>query len=116
MKKSFYLSFASSKSINDVCKDFYDRFDIDFATHESNYIGEYLGYSGIYADAIKVLPNKMPDGQKMYGDTDEIKTIVEISIVSGKNSEKSSKYKFMKSSVRCMNGALIIKDEVIEEP
>lgn len=116
MKKYFFLSFASSKPLNDVCKDFYDRFDIEFIKHESSYVGEYLKYSGMYADVIKILPNIMPNGEHVYGKNEDIKTIVEISFISGKNNEKSSRYKYMKESVKRMNGALIIKDEVIEDP
>jgi hypothetical protein len=110
------LSFASSKPLNAVCKDFYDRFDIDFIGHDSSYIGEYLKYSGVYADVIRILPNVMPNSEYVYGENKDIETIVEIFFTNGKNAEKLSKYKYMKGSVGRMNGMLIIKDEIVEEP
>lgn len=115
MKKSFYLSFASPNSLDEVRKYFYDKFDIEFNEHESSYVGEYLKYSGMYADVIKLLPNVMPTGDHLDRENGNIETIIEMSFVSGKNADKLSKYKYMKESIKRMNGTLIIKDETIEE-
>lgn len=109
------MSFASSKPLDEVCKNFRDRFDIEFIKHESSYVGEYFKYSGMYADVIKVLHNVRPTGEHVHEANNNIKTIIEASFISGKNADKLSKYKYIKESVRRMNGTLIIKDQVIEE-
>lgn len=117
MKKSFFLRFGSPLDVKKVCSHLQDRLDLTFVQHNSSYFGEYSKYSGLYADSLIVGPNFVVcSGDWREPNQKQFITIVEVSITSGKNSDKLSKCKYLKNSLKQIAGLTLIEERTLEAP
>jgi len=51
MKKNYYYLYGTqNEDLPGLAKLLSDKLDLEFDRHESDYLGEYFKYAGIYAD------------------------------------------------------------------
>jgi hypothetical protein len=116
MRKSYFLLFGSSLSLEALAALVNKRLDVEFEHHDSSYVGEYLKYSGLYADKLTIEKNR----SGVVGDFKEEKfknfpTLIYVSITSGKNREKLSKVKYIKTCLCEISGIKLIRESLVED-
>jgi len=112
MRKDYYLSYAIVDSIqNEIIDYLRAKYDFDFIERDSSFLGVYYLYEGIFADkmTIKVDPTLSEDNSA----TSE-KLRLNITIDSGKNRDKESKYKYLKKLFDKDENFTFISEEVLE--
>lgn len=116
MRKSYYIDFGSSSSVDILEKILSAKLDLDFTRRTSSYIGNYCSSDSYFADAIYVVPNKQATGDYIYEEKKEIKSIIKIFITEGKNKDKLSKKKYVLMIFPQIEEiSILLKDEEITE-
>lgn len=112
----YFLKYGSDKSREEVFKLLERKWDISCSEHDSSYFGLYFSYTGLYADKLTITDNYIRLANEWLDEKNkEFNTLVKVSITNGKNSDKLSKYKFLKSALNQMDILSIISDECFEE-
>ncbi len=116
MKKSYYYLFGTSiddiRSLSDIL---YRKFDLEFKIHESDYIGEYMKYSGLYADKISIEKNfNKIDNSWKEKEFKVYPTLIYVSNFLGKNAEKLAKGQYLKKSFEKIEDIKLLKEDIIE--
>lgn len=114
MKKSYYLKYGTELNKDEVRNKLAARLDLSFVEHESEFFGIYFSYNGVYADSLKIFDN-FNENSKDWLDENMLNTIIKLSFSKGKNSEKLSRYKYVKEVIGGINGFSLIEDKVLEE-
>jgi hypothetical protein len=116
MKKNYYYLFGSiTKDIEDINKLLYDKLDLEFQPHESSYVGEYLKYSGMYADKITIERNfnKLENDWKEKN-FQQYPTLIYVSNINGKNADKLSKSMYLKNALTKLEDISLLREDLIE--
>ena len=118
MKKLYFLKYGSTLEKQKI-KVMLEKWDFDFIEHESMYFGVYFKYSGLHADSLTVKDNKVStpyyeDDEWLDKDNMHFCTLVDVSILDGKNKDKLSKYKFLKNVFNSGEFSLI-SDKCLEK-
>lgn len=114
MRKSYFLTYGSTLTKKEVVNIFENNFFFKFVEKDSLYFGAYFKYIGLYCDQIKIFENIMPNSD-LYIEDSDIKTALSFSFIEGKNSEKKSKYTFIKLQLDKMEDFILFKSEELEE-
>ncbi|GKW08888.1 hypothetical protein [Pectobacterium carotovorum] len=109
MRKFYYLTYGSFESKESVKQLLDSIWDISCDEHDSDYLGIYYFYSGIFADKLTIKDNIQ------HEKNDNFPTLIEISFINGKNTDKLSRYKFIKNVFSELKIASLINDEHISE-
>ncbi|WP_174939777.1 hypothetical protein [Burkholderia lata] len=115
MRKSYYLTYGTDLSKGEVAKLLESQVGLDFEERDSQYFGVYFQYVGLYADKLTIGDNFVESSGEWLDGKNKCKTLIEVQINSGKNSDKLGKYKYIKSGFDGDKSFFIIKDECIEE-
>ena len=116
MKKSYFLKYGCNLCKQEIKEILENKWEFDCTEHDSAYFGVYFKYSGLYADTLLIKDNNVstPYHEWLDEDNKHFCTIVEVSITSGRNKDKLSKYKFLKSAFNSEVFSLI-SDKFLEE-
>lgn len=115
MKKSFYSTFGASQEGAELAATLARLLDLEFALHESSYLGEYFKYSGLFADKLTIENNNPLSGEPRYAQFKDHPTLIFLSNENGKNAEKSSKHTYLKTQLGKIPGIVLLDDLVHEE-
>lgn len=116
MKKLYFLKYGSDKSKEEISELLDNKWDITCSEHDSSYFGVYFSYSGLYADKLTITDNYILASDEWLDEENKhFNTLVKVSFINGKNADKLSRYKFLKSSFKQMDILSLISDECLEE-
>lgn len=116
MKKSYFLRYGSNVAKKEIKELFESKWDIYFSENDSLYFGVYFVYSGLHADKISITDNYISSSQEWLDERhSEYATLISASFVNGRNSDKLSRYKFVKHVIRQFGIASVLSDECVEE-
>lgn len=116
MKKSYYYLFGTLiddiKSVSDIL---YQKLDLEFKVHESDYIGEYMKYSGLYADKISIEKNfNKIDNSWKEKEFKLYPTLIYVGNYLGKNADKLTKVQYLKKCFEKIGDIKLLKEDIIE--
>ncbi|WP_143310270.1 hypothetical protein [Chitinophaga vietnamensis] len=116
MKKSYYHTFGSNiENIQTLARLLLDKLDLKFEMHESDYIGVYLKYSGLYADKITIEKNfNAIENNWKEQDFKQYKTLIYVNNTNGKNADKLGKSKYLKEALVKIADIIFLKEKVVE--
>ncbi|MBC3211311.1 hypothetical protein [Serratia fonticola] len=116
MKKSYYLKYGIDKTKEELKELLEKKWDIICAEHDSSYFGVYFNYSGLYADKLTITDNYIASSKEwLHEENKEFTSLINVSIFNGKNTEKLSRYKFIKNVFVQLNVSSVITDKCVEE-
>ena len=112
MRKDYYLSYAIVDSIRNEIIDYLStKYDFDFIKRDSSFLGVYYLYEGVFADKITIKVDRtLSENNRITND----KLRLDITIDSGKNRDKESKYKYLKKLFDKDENFTFISGEVLE--
>lgn len=90
------------------------KLDLDFNLHESDYLGEYYLYNGLFADRFTIMNNRLPSGEFLINDNTAQKNILKINFIDGKNKDKESKLNFLKQQLLTILSIELVSEEIKE--
>jgi hypothetical protein len=116
MKKSYYCIFGTNHSIAELVGILVKNFDMEFVEHESSYFGNYLLYSGLFADKLTIRDNSestaSEDSKNRFGD---YAVIINLSNNNGKNSDKLSRTNYLKKQFSQISNVVLLEETIFEE-
>lgn len=116
MKKLYFLKYGSDKSKEEISELLDNKWDITCSEHDSSYFGVYFSYSGLYADKLTITDNYIPFSDEWLDEENKgFKSLIKASFINGRNADKISRYKFLKSIFNQSDIFSIISDECLEE-
>lgn len=116
MKKFYFLKYGSNKSKKEISELLNNKWDITCSEHDSFYFGVYFSYCGLYADRLTITDNYIPLSDEWLDEENkEFCTLIKVSFINGKNSDKLSKYKFLKNVLNQVDILSMISDKYFEE-
>lgn len=112
-KLNFYLTYGnkSNKNIDKILTDLVSILDVEFEKRSSDYFGEYYKCSGMSFDKLNVYENN----EDLLQFPNEYKSVIDLSIINGKNNDRRSKYSFNKKAFQKLNDLELFKDKLIED-
>ena len=116
MKKNYYYLYGTqNEDLPGLAKLLFDKLDLEFDRHESDYLGEYFKYAGIYADKITLERNfnSIEDSWKEEA-FKEYPTLLYVSNITGKNTDKLSKSKYLEEAFPQVAGMKLLRGKIIE--
>lgn len=116
MNKNFYYLFGSkSDDIDSLSNKISDKMDLLFESKESDFIGFYMVYSGIYADRLTIEKNyNIYTGSWKEENFKEYPILLYFSNYKGRNKDKESKSKFLRHHLMQIEGLICLKEKIIE--
>ncbi len=111
---NFYLNYGvkGNKNIDEVLTIIIDLLDnVKAEKRESDYYGEYYKCFGMAFDTLKIYKNN----EELIQFPDEHIIVITLSISTGRNKDRKSKYKFVKKAFEKNNEFEIFKDNIVEE-
>lgn len=117
MRKNYYALFGTTTTpLPDLAKILYDKLDLVFVLHESDYFGVYYKYSGMYADKITLEANfNTIENDWKEKDFRQYPVLIYVAHIQGRNTEKLSKSRYLKNVFPQMAGIKLLKEEIIED-
>ena len=116
MKKNFYCVFGTNYTTVEIIEILRENFDMEFSPHESSYFGQYLLYSGLFADRITIRENRIDHlGEWAEERFKDYPTIIKLSNTNGKNSDKISKTNYIKKQFSKIANIALLEERVFEE-
>ncbi|OCG15081.1 hypothetical protein A9G28_08730 [Gilliamella sp. Fer1-1] len=116
MKKSYFVTYGSDKSKEEISEFLHSQLDITCCEHDSFYFGVYFSYSGTYADKLTIKDNYISlSNEWLNEEYKQFNTLIEASFINGKNVDKLDKYNTLKKQFNQFSVLLIISDKCIEE-
>ena len=99
MQKKYYILFGSkARNIDDIAKEFTQRIDIEFQNRTSFYKGDYLIYSGLYADILTIEKNFISDDWKECT-FKGYQTLIYLSFTKGKTKDRKNRANHIKKGI-----------------
>lgn len=114
MKKSYFLTYVSTEKEILIKEMLQNMFDFIFIPYESSYLGIYYNCESLFVDKLTISNNLLPDNSLQIEDRNFI-SVIKLSFVNGKNSEKKSKYLYMKEQLDKIDVLILSKDIIVEE-
>lgn len=116
MKKSYYLTFGSLYSINELASLLNSKLDIEFTPRESSYIGYYLSYTGLYADKLTLEENFCQSTNEWREEQyKQYPVLIYLSNIQGRNSDKKSKSEYIKRCFLNIPDIALLKEQIVTE-
>ena len=117
MRKNYYCLFGTAAiPLPDLAKILYDKLDLVFVLHESDYLGVYFKYSGMYADKITLQTNfNTIENDWKEKEFQQYPVLIYVANIQGRNTEKLSKSRYLKNALPQIAGIKLLKEEIIEE-
>jgi hypothetical protein len=115
MRTSYYLLFGSPLALQQTADLIARRLDVEFTPHDSSYLGEYLQYAGLLADKLTIEANSEGAQDVKEPQFAQFPTLVYFSAYSGKNADKRSKARYMKTALSGLNGISLLRENQIDE-
>ena len=115
MRKSYYLVFGSKRPVEELEKAIGKALDIEFVPHASDYLGQYVKYSGLYADRLSIEQNQIGAEEWKRGQFKDYPTLIFVQNTSGRNADKLSKNNHLKAGLPRMPDVTLLEEIVREE-
>ena len=115
MRKSYHCVFGSTRSIDELESEIGKRLDIKFEPHDSSYLGQYVNYSGLFSDRLTIERNQKNAEDWRYEEFKNYPTLILFNNTEGKNADKLSKTKYLKSVLLKIPNVTLLKETVLEE-
>jgi hypothetical protein len=115
MVKSYYHTFGSQLSIDELTDLLRRRLELEFEPRESSYIGSYWQYSGRVADKITIESNLRTDSNEWKEEKfKQYPVLVYVSNFRGKNVEKKARSEALKTRMREVPHITLLKEVVMD--
>ncbi len=106
MIKSFYSYFRMKGNIDDAAKRISELLQIEFAGHESSYLGVYWQYRGGLADKLTI--------EADLNDPKNPSAVITLSNFLGKNRDKESRHFEVHNRLLELEGIELTKELILE--
>ncbi|MFZ7136772.1 hypothetical protein ACLSZP_10720 [Avibacterium avium] len=114
MRKSYFLTYVSTEKEILIKETLQNKFDFTFIPHESAYLGIYYNCESLFVDKLTISNNLLPD-ESLQVENRNFISVIKLSFVNGKNSDKKSKYLYMKEQLDKIDFLTLFEDVIIEE-
>jgi hypothetical protein len=115
MRKSFFCLFGTKIPESELVELLFQKLDMKFIPHSSEYVGLYMKYSGLYAEKITIEQNKIIYNDWKENEFRDYPTLIYLSNIQGKNSDKLSKTEYIKQQFFEIPGIVLLREEILED-
>ncbi|WP_091153216.1 hypothetical protein [Mucilaginibacter pineti] len=111
MKKNYFLLFGSFLDSRQMAADLlYQKMDLNFVPHESSYLGEYLKYSGLFADHMTISDNfNKAENDWSEPEFKNYPVLIFVSHDHGRNEDKKSRHTYIKKALPALGSFVLLK-------
>ena len=112
-KQNFYLMFGSvDRGVDEIAQDITEKTNFNFEKRSSDYLGDYCKFYGTPADRFIVESNYVGGDYKEI-DFKDYQSLIGLSFITGKNEERESKCKDLRTRiVDEILGVVLLKERI----